>query len=360
MEMETGCPCCGRPVSAPWKLTIQPLRLYREWRPDGQRHAAEHRLCDACSEWLGGLVAIACGEGAGTAVFGSPNGGGRRAVFDDQCQVCREMPADRAARIAWVSPGGATLGVFACAGCEAWIASLAADGRTVRGVADREVDGPYGTWPHPNLRGIRVRLAVEDSAARAVALETCERMAVAVVREQADIAVVEATARGSAARALRTGIQGGRGSVVLAGLRARKDLAAALQAGARCWMTVPLTPQQLTAALVAALRPAGRSGWEPETCLPIADPATMDRPVVLFTPAAGADRFEVAWLLRRFARGYDTVEWLDGRIAVTPRVHADQLPQVAARLRLLLEGRATAEVVGVRALPGRGRFEAAG
>src|SRR3990172_3716406 len=218
--METGCPCCGRPGAAPWKLTIQPFRLYRVWRPDGQRHAAEHRLCDACSEWLGGLVAIARGEGAGKPVFGSPSGRGRRMVFDDQCQVCCGMPTGRAARIAGVSPAGKRLEVFACAGCEAWIASLAADGRTVRGVADREVDGPYGSWPHPNFRGVSVRIVMEDRAARAVAVETCERMAVNVVPGQAGIVVLEATARGSAGRALRAGVRGERGTVVLAGLGA--------------------------------------------------------------------------------------------------------------------------------------------
>jgi DNA-binding response OmpR family regulator len=207
---------------------------------------------------------------------------------------------------------------------------------------------------------MRVRVAVEDAATRALAMETCERMAVSVVQEQADIAVVEATPRGSAGQALRSGVEGARGTVVLAGLRARKDLAAALQAGASAWMTVPVTPQQLTAGLVSVLRAKTTHGWEPDTCLPIADPASMDRPAVLFTPATGVDRFEVGWLLRRFARGYDAVEWLDGRIAVTPRVHPDQVAQVADRLRLLLEGRATAEVARVRDLPGRGRFEAAG
>ena len=358
--MDRGCPCCGRPVAAPWKLVIQPFRLYRTWRPDGQRQAVEHRLCDTCSEWLGGMVAMARGEGVGEPVFGSPNGGGRRLVFDDQCQVCREMPTDRAARIAWVSPGGGKLEVFACAGCEVWVASLAADGRTVRGVADREVDGPYGSWPHPNFRGVSVRIAMEDRAARAVALETCERMAVNVVPGEAGIVVVEATARGNAGSAVRAGLRGQRGTVVLAGLRARRDLAEALAAGASCWTTVPLTPQQLTAGLVGALRPQPARGWEEETCLPIADPASMDRAAVLFTPAVGVDLFEVGWLLRRFARGYDAVEWLDGRIAVTPRVHPAQVAQVAERLRLLLEGRAAVEIAGVRELPHRGRFDAAG
>ncbi len=306
------------------------------------------------------MVAIARGEAAGEAVFGSPNGWGRRLVFDDQCQVCCDIPTARAAKIAWVSPGGGKLEVFACAGCEAWIASLAADGRTVRGVADREVDGPYGSWPHPNFRGVSVRLVVEDRAARAVALETCERMGVHVVPGQADIVVLEATASGAAGRALRSGVRGERGTVVLAGLGARRDLSAAIEAGASCWMTVPVTPQQLTAALVAARRAGAGPAWEPQTCLPIADAASMDRAGVLFAPAAGADPFEVGWLLRRFARGYDTVEWLDGRIVVSPRVHPDHVAHVAERLRLLLEGRATSEIFVVRDLPRRVRFEAAG
>jgi len=358
--MDRGCPCCGRPVAAAWLLTVEPLRLYREWRPDGERERTEHRLCETCSKWMGGLVAGARGEGSAASMFGSPSSGGRRLVFDDQCQVCCGMPAERAARIAWVSPSGARLEVFACPACEAWLVSLASDGRTLRGAGDREIDGPYGAWPHPNLKGTRVWLGIEDATARAVARETCESMGIVLAPGEADVAVIEATVRGNAARSLRGGHGGRRGTVILAGLRERRDLANALEAGASCWMTLPSTPQQLTAGIVVALRSRGGMVWERSTCLPFADAGTVDRPVIAFTPAEKADPFEVAWLLRRFARGYDTVEWLAGKILVGPRADREQAAQVAARLQLLLRGRATAAVLEARDLPGRVRFEAAG
>jgi hypothetical protein len=285
---------------------------------------------------------------------------GRRLVFDDQCQVCCEVPGGRAATIAWVSPAGRRLAVFACAGCEAWIVSLATDGRTIRGEAGREIDGPYGLWPHPNFRDSSVRVLVEDAAAASLALEVCSQMGMTATAGPADVTVVEATPRGSAAHALRSGAGGRRGTVVLAGLGARRDLAAALNAGGDSWHTIPVTPQQVTAGVAAALNPQRVRAWDPETCLPIADGEGLERPAVVFTPLEGADPFEVGWLLRRFARGYDGVEWFDGGILVTPRVQASGLTRVAARLRLLLEGRATMRVVSTGEVPARRRFEAAG
>lgn len=359
-RMENGCPSCGRAVKAPWRLAVQPMRLYRRWRTDGARSASEYWLCEPCSEWLGGLVASARGGAGQGAVLGSPSARGRRLVFDDQCQVCCEVPSGRAATIAWVSPAGRRLAVFACAGCEAWIVSLATDGRTVRGEAGREIDGAYGLWPHPNFRGFSVRVLVEDAAARNLVIETCSQMGMTPTTGPADVTVVEATPRGSAVHALRTGAGGRRGTVVLAGLGARRDLAAALDAGGDSWLTVPVTPQQVTAGLAAALNPNRLRAWDPATCLPIADGAALERPAVVFTPAAGADPFEVGWLLRRFARGYDGVEWLDGEVLVTPKVPASGLARVAARLRLLLEGRATMRVVSTGEVPARRRFEAAG
>lgn len=347
-------------MEATWRLAVQPMRLYRGWRTDGTRSASELWLCEACSEWLGGLVASARSETRRGALFGSPSARGRRLVFDDQCQVCCEMPADRAATIAWVSPAGRTLAVFACAGCEAWVVSLASDGRTLRGGADREIDGPYGSWPHPNFRGLSLRIVVEDTAAAALVRETCRQMAITATAGEADIVVVEATPRGSAAQALRSGVKGRKGTVVLAGLRARRDLAAALEAGGDCWMTVPVTPQQVTAGLVSALDPHRVRARDRETCLPIAEPEALERPAVVFIPDQGADPFEVGWLLRRFARGYDRVEWLDGGVVVTPRVPPGQVAQVAARLRQLLDGRATVRIVSIGEVQVRRRFEAAG
>jgi hypothetical protein len=56
-------------------------------------------------------------------------------------------------------------------------------------------------------------------------------------------------------------------------------------------------------------------------------------------PAAGVTAFEAAWLLRRFARGYDSLGIYEGEIVLVPRAPAEHLPGVCRRLATLLEGR---------------------
>src|SRR5690606_25206787 len=141
-------PCCGRDAVADWEFDIRPMRLYRAWRPDSHRPGSTVPLCESCAEWLGGLAAAARTPDGTHRVLGGPSAGNRKLVFEDQCQVCCEVPVSRAARLAWISPSGRRLELFACTGCEAWLTALASDGRTVRGSGDRDIDGPYGNWPH--------------------------------------------------------------------------------------------------------------------------------------------------------------------------------------------------------------------
>ncbi|MBK7126047.1 MAG: hypothetical protein IPI85_08425 [Dehalococcoidia bacterium] len=356
---QTGCPCCGRALPADWELDIRPVRLYREWRPDPHRTGSVVPLCESCAEWLGGLAAAARAPDGTHRVLGGPSAGNRKLVFEDQCQVCCEMPVGKAARMAWVSPTGRRLELFACTGCEAWLTALASDGRTVRGSGDREVDGPYGNWPHPNLRGLKVHLDVEDHASRSLMAETCRAMGMELTSEPADILITQATAAGHAARKVRERRGLDIAAIVVAGLRAKRDLAQALEAGARCWATIPVTPQQLTAVLARASR--GEVGsWDAETCLPVLHTSKLDRPVVQCDPLPGTDLFELGWLLKRFSRGYDEVGWHDGVILIVPRAPSDQLTGVASRLSVLVDGRCTFAVVNPRDVRPPARFEAAG
>ena len=354
-----GCPCCGRNVPADWEFDIRPMRLYRAWRPDGHRTGSTVPLCQACAEWLGGLAAAARTPDGMHRVFGGPSAGNRKLVFEDQCQVCCEMPTGRAAKLAWVAPSGRRVELFACTGCEAWLTALASDGRTVRGSGDRDIDGPYGNWPHPNLRGLHARLDIEDHATRALVAESCRAMGMNVTADSADLLLVQATASGHAARA----VKGRRGldlaAIVLAGLRARRDLAGALEAGARSWITVPATPQQVTAAISKATR--GEFGsWDPETCLPLIDPEKLDRPVVQCEPLEGTDLFELGWLLKRFSRGYDEVGWHNGNVLIVPRAPSDVIESVAERLSILVDGRCVFRVLRPSQVAPVKRFEAAG
>jgi len=346
-------------VAADWEFDIRPMRLYRTWRPDSHRTGSTVPLCGPCAEWLGGLAAAARTPDGMHRVLGGPSAGGRKLVFEDQCQVCCEMPTERAARLAWLSPTGGRLELFACTGCEAWLTALASDGRTVRGAGDRDVDGPYGSWPHPNLRGLQVRIDIEDHTTRSLVAETCRAMGLNLTAESSDILLTQATASGHAARMIRerTGLD--LSSIVLAGLRARRDLQQALEAGARWWTTMPVTPQQLTAAISRASR-GDMGAWDAETCLPILDTTALDRPVVQCEPLPGADLFELGWLLKRFSRGYDEVGWSNGSVFVIPRAPSDHVSGVAARLSVLVDGRCTFRVLRPGQVAPQRRFEAAG
>ncbi len=350
-----GCPCCARPVHAPWTLSVTPWRMYRQWRPDGQRPSWSIPLCVECAEWLGGLVAVARGERPAPALFGSPASGTRRLVFDDQCHICFELPYGRAAKVAWIDPEGRKLEMFACDACEAWIASLASDGHTVRGRGDRQIDGPYGYWPHPNLRGITVGFDIADAATLAVVRETCAAMGMADVPSGERIRVVEAVRHGRRESAERPPAV-----VVLAGPRSRRELLAALESGAAAWSTIPVTPQQLTACFAAVLRAGPPPSWDPASCLAVSLPAETPRASILCHPESGVEPWDVAWLLRRFCRGYDHLAWVNDQIVLVPRAGADLIEAIAARLRPLLAGRATLEVVPAAEMPVHRRLDVAG
>ncbi len=105
---QVGCPCCGREVAAEWEFDIRPMRMYRAWRPDGDRTGSTLPLCGSCAEWLGGLAAAARIPDGSHRVLGGPSSGSRKLVFEDQCQVCCEMPTGRAAKLTWVSPSKET------------------------------------------------------------------------------------------------------------------------------------------------------------------------------------------------------------------------------------------------------------
>lgn len=354
-----GCPCCGRELPTDWEFEIRPLRLYRSWRPDGHRSGGTLPLCGACAEWLGNLAAAARTPEGTTSVLGGPSAGTRKLVFEDQCQVCFEMPTSRAAKLAWVSPSGERLQIFACAGCEAWLTALASDGRSIRGSGDREIDGPYGNWPHPNLRGLNVRFDIEDHATRTVVAETCQSMGMVITADEADILITQATQSGKAARTIRARRGLDIASVVLAPMRAKRDLAEALQCGARAWATLPVTPQQLTSALSRASR-GETANWDPEACLALIDPAKLDRPAVACKPIPDTDIFELGWLLKRFSRGYDDLGWHDGSIFIIPRAPTDLVSNIATRLAVLIDGRCTFSMVHPRDIQPARRFEAAG
>jgi hypothetical protein len=184
-------------------------------------------------------------------------------------------------------------------------------------------------------------------------------MGMNLTTEGADLSLTQATASGHAARAIRERRGVDLASIVLAGLRARRDLGQALSEGARWWTTMPVTPQQLTAAISRASRGESAS-WDLETCLPVADVEKLDRPVVQCEPLPGTELFELGWLLKRFSRGYDDVVWHNGTILIVPRAPSDHVPTLAERLSVLVDGRCTFRVLRAKQVGATPRFEATG
>ncbi len=271
-----------------------------------------------------------------------PSTAGRSLVFDDQCQVCYAVPKGRGVVIDCISLGGGESWApfFACAPCAAWVSSLAEDGRSARRQASRTIDGGYGEWPHANLRDLTVNLDITDPVARSTAAESCAAMGVMIAANPVDASILLVEARPAAPMAenVRIATGAGRTIIVLAHLASEDELRSALAAGASNWLTIPVTPQQIAAALGATLRRGLRHRWDDATCLPLADLDGFARPGIAFEPV-GISPFTLAWLLRRFARGYDDVVFSGGEVVLLPRVPAERLDAVRARIELLLAGR---------------------
>ena len=357
------CDCCG--LLAPIGAVLR-RRVVRQGGVDlrmGAQPSWSHPLCVTCSEWLNGLLVQARRAiDQPLPLFGSPVTNGRPPALDGQCQICRSQLGPTGAVLEWIEGAAYVrpwLAYVACAACEGWIGSLADDGRSARGRARRDLDGAYGKWLYPNLREMSVVIDVADAGARETIEEACATMGIAIrdpAPEGADVLLVEI------ARASDQGIKevpGRRSRILLAPITAHDELITALQSGASDWLTIPVTPQQVSAALSRSKRLWRlRLPWDATTGLPTAILTGDERPALAVRPAPGVPHFELAWLLKRFLRGYDEVAVVEGVIVVFPRAVERDLGLVAARLERVLHGRCTV-VFRAPAAP-RTRFEAAG
>jgi hypothetical protein len=189
--------------------------------------------------------------------------------------------------------------------------------------------------------------------------EPVDPVARMLLRTRAPVLFVEADERGRAtARLQRETATRYRGRFLLVPPDARDDLLSALPL-ANDWLTVPLTPQQVTAALTRVVRQPGLAPhFDPETGLRLADLTLSDRPALEILPAEGISRFEAAWFLKRFSRGYDEPAIAGDRIVLLPRAVSDHLPAVVRRLEHVFEGRAAVRPLPKQ--PPRRRLDAAG
>ena len=337
------CTACGSARAGRVRL----VRASQGVTPPSARH--QHPLCESCGAWLWSLLAAARNEDAG--LVGAPPLNGRRLVFDDQCQVCRQIPPGPGVLVSMESrlrhlPGWPPL--LLCPACDGWLAGLACDGRSARNQASRELDGPYGSWLYPNLSGIEAVIRVTGQTGRSIAT-SCREMALAVVDEPAadsqavyflEPADADALSAARSPEAIAV--------VVVAPFSAEFRLREDLLSGATDWITDPPTPQQVTRAIVHARRfPAHQLAYDNASLLPFAVDHTVPRIALLVSPEDGSPAFETAWLLRRLSRGYDEIAALrSGAIVVFPRVASDRVADVANRLRTMLLGRATVTPLG--------------
>jgi hypothetical protein len=88
------------------------------------------------------------------------------------------------------------------------------------------------------------------------------------------------------------------------------DLRKCITLGIDAWLTVPVTPQQVSAALGRLVRQPGlRPRWDPVTCLPVLDPRQLERGALYVTPGPDASPAQSAWLVRTMSG------WQRGRLS---------------------------------------------
>ena len=315
-----------------------------------------------CLEWIS-LIIIRTQRGdSAEPLLGAPEGGDDLAS-GSACPFCRGLLGRDPRSVSCLSvTGGESLWpqLVLCAACAEWLLALARGTASARRLRQRQTDGGYGAFLHGRLRDLRVEADVVDPGARGVIEKVCRRAGItrgplSQGPEPATL-LVEASAEGRAS-ARTAAAAAAAAVVVLTPPAARADLLAALAAGASDWLTLPVTPQQVVAALTRSLRQyTSRREWDAATAFPIAS-ALPEGPVLVFERGGDLEPFELSWLLRRFARGYDELVLFEGHVHLIPRAAAAHLPAIRERFAQMLGGRCGV-VLSVNAP--RQRLDAAG
>jgi len=312
--------------------------------------------CVDCGTWLAGTLGISAALRPGT-VYGVPAPSGRRVVFNDQCRICRLPVASDASVVAIdasLSRVPPRSNVLLCGACTAWFLAVASDLRSVRGLATRNIDGPYGEVIHGKVGEMTLCVATLDDTTRQLIATVAERMGAQLIdltptAMDAQTVLVVELARPSDP----VDWQWHPGQVIALvpeALRGRlPEVATARRAD---WITLPATPQQVAHALLRTSRFGQGLPRDSTTGLPIALEPEVGSPMLAVRPRAGADPQLVAWRLKRYARGYDEIAvTTEGVLVVVPRCEPGLVPTVASRLDGLLGDLARVERATVTARP---------
>lgn len=379
-------PPCGMCVS---EYSSGVLEFRREQRGVDQpwvhvETRAEVPLCLACSRWLHRVLGAAADRGQGHRPPGFPVAAPGAPAGQFNCDFCGVHLLDEAHVLDLIPERGKFVRKFSylhtgavrqhrlCQGCWTWARSLTFDPASARGKSSRRDEGPAGAWwGTASLDACSVYLFEPDAAVLREVVAAGGRRHIQLTPERArrfggaatEVLFVGCSAAGRAtALVAALSERARRRTVVVARIDALEDMANALALGAAEFATSPLTPQQVAAAcdrIEAGLddeRDAGKAG------LPIYArlPGNVPHPgqVIGVSVPASEDIREMAWLLRRFLRGYDRVGAREGGgLEITVYCPDDSIPRVLERLRTLLgrgvklelEDRIEAEMPAVRA-----------
>jgi hypothetical protein len=357
----TECPACDAVVPA---LAFLQARAV-DWSAGVPERTGRNRwrypLCPACLAWLTSVVDGSAEGHPDAAVLAAPSTEGRRLRFLDQCNVCRSTLAPRTGAVVESLPAAGVPGPWrarlVCIPCEGWIANLATDARSVRGSTSRALDGEYGRTVHRRLSSLTFEVNAGSSAADEALIDACTSLGVQQAQGGVPAVRFLDAGRPAGARARMRGplVQ----TVILAPYGAYEGVAAHFAAGAFEWVTLPFTPHLVAAVLSRLVEPPMAPLYrDADSLLPVLQPIEPFPAAAHVRPALGVTPFDAAWLVRRFARGYDDLGVVSGRIIFVPRVPAHSFNTAIARLNRNLSGRATL-VPLARQSPFE-RFEAAG
>lgn len=306
-------------------------------------------LCGGCSKWLTKTIKGAYRKGGAvneTLVAGPVRV--QAQASEHRCAFCRAL-LPRTVSIIGISDavdGGEdsimTSGL--CPSCDQWLVNLAVDSRSARSVARRQSEGEYGLVLHPNLRRVRASFLIQSDDLRAAVEEACAQLGLSVTalasETTIDVMFAEAATGGPLEEAIRTAGASAK-TVVLVRAEETRELRDAIKAGAADWVTVPFTPQQLVGVLQrVTMQLSQRVTWDLETCVPMVHKLETTRPAIAVTPGDGVDPLLVAWSLRRFARGYDDIVMVDGRLVLLPLARPEYQWAIIERLTVVMGERA--------------------
>jgi len=358
----TECPACDAVVPALAFLQARAVDWTAGVPERTSRNRWRYPLCPACLAWLTSVVDGSALGSPAASVLAAPSTEGRLLRFLDQCNVCRSTLAPRTGAVVESLPAAGVPGPWrarlVCIPCEGWIANLAMDARSARGSTSRALDGEYGRTVHRRLSSLTFEVNAGSNDVTEALIDACASLGVLQAQGGApSVRFVEAGRPAGTRARLRPGVVVQ--TVILAPYGAYEAVAAHLAAAAFEWVTLPFTPHLIAAVLSRLVEPLMVPlPRDKDSLLSVLQPVEPFPAAAYVRPALGVSAFDAAWLVRRFARGYDDLGVVSGRIVFVPRVPAHSFDAVIARLNRNLSGRATL-VPLARQSPFE-RFEAAG